>query len=785
MRLHRLWTRIALVFVLLMLAVQATVFVATSTVIRSVARANADSDLAVGERVFERVLQSDIEKLTQAAAVVAADFGFREAVALRDQTTVLSALQNQGDRIHADMVMLVGLDGKLIADSRSPASAGTPFPFPSLLQHSARKDAVSLIGVINGQPYVIVTVPVKAPLTIAWVAMGFAIDDALARDLQAVTSLEVSFVANSGAAPWTVLASSLPAQQRTELQLASRTAMRVEPKSANVVLNDGFGSRVLPLASPGKQVVAVLQKSLDEAMAPYRKLQSMLLLLTMGGVIVSIAGAALTARSVTRPLAELTRFARRIGHGDYSLPIPTERKDEISELAVAFGQMSEGIAEREARITELAYVDGLTGLPNRVSFNERFQQAIASAAERGGSIAMMVLDVDRFKYVNDVLGHHLGDLLLSEVGQRLRACLPGASDIVGRLGGDEFAVLLPDADLRAAQRVASVLLKALEEPIQIEAHIVDVAASIGVVAFPEDGTDMHVLLRRADVAMYAAKRTNAGMSIFDHGEEMHGAERLSLMSGLRHAIEHAELRLFYQPKVHLATNVMTHVEALVRWQHPTRGMVPPGEFIPFAEQTGFIRWISRWVANEAIAQCARWHAKGLKLSVSVNLSARDLFDTDLPDVFETILRRHGVEPRWLWAEITESALMEDPSKAIAILERLRRLGIRLSIDDFGTGYSSLSYLKRMPVDEIKIDRSFVANMAKDTDDEVIVRSTIALAHNMGLSVVAEGVEDAATLAALRALQCDVAQGYYLSRPLTADALEAWIAKRDTNVPATI
>jgi EAL domain-containing protein (putative c-di-GMP-specific phosphodiesterase class I) len=283
--------------------------------------------------------------------------------------------------------------------------------------------------------------------------------------------------------------------------------------------------------------------------------------------------------------------------------------------------------------------------------------------------------------------------------------------------------------------------------------------------------------------MYAAKRANAGMSVFDHNEEIHGAERLSLMSGLRHAIEHGELRLLYQPKVDLDTNLMAHVEALVRWEHPVRGMVPPGEFIPFAEQTGFIRWISRWVIGEAIAQCARWHAKGLELGVSVNLSARDLFDTDLPELFEASLIRHKVDPSWLWVEITESALMEDPSKAIATLKSLRRLGIRSSIDDFGTGYSSLSYLKRMPVNEIKIDRSFVTSMVNDVDDEVIVRSTIALAHNMGLSVVAEGVEDEATLVALRALHCDIAQGYYLSRPLTAEALETWMSNRNSTINA--
>ncbi|SIO55440.1 diguanylate cyclase/phosphodiesterase [Paraburkholderia phenazinium] len=776
MRLHRLRSKIALVFVLLMLAIQAAVFVATRSVIASVAHAHVDAQLAMGERVFRKVLQSDTEKLNQAAAVVAADFGFREAVALRDQTTVLSALQNQGDRIHADIVMLVGLDGKLIADSRDPASAGKPFPFPSLIQHTTHKDASSIIGVVNGRPYELVLVPVKAPLTIAWVAMGFAIDDIAAREMREVASLHVSFIARPAGGQWTVLASSLPAEQRTALERASRTATLVERQSASVSLNEGFGSRIVWLAVSNQPVAAVLQTSLDEAMAPYRKLQSTLFLLTLAGVVISIAGATLTARSVTRPLAELTRFAQRIGRGDYSAPIQIAQKDEISALAAAFGQMRDDIAEREARITDLAYVDRLTGLPNRVAFNECLQQAIEMAAPERSPLAVMMLDMDRFKYVNDTLGHHIGDLLLHEVAKRLIRCVPGDTDTVARLGGDEFAILLPGGELGTAQRIAQAMLKALEEPIVIEAHVVDVAASIGIVIFPDDGGDVHSLLRRADVAMYRAKRTNAGMSVYDESEERYGEERLSLMSELRHAIEYGELRLYYQPKVDLASNDMSHVEALVRWVHPVRGVVPPGEFIPFAEQTGFIRSISRWVAGEAISQCAAWHAKGIALSVSVNVSARDLAEADFPDVLEALLRQHGVEPRWLWLEITESALMDDPAHAIAILDRLHRLGIRLSIDDFGTGYSSLSYLKRMPVDELKIDRSFVMGMVSGPDDEIIVRSTIALGHNMGLRVVAEGVEDATTLETLRTLHCDVAQGYHLGRPLSADGIESWITR---------
>jgi diguanylate cyclase (GGDEF)-like protein len=448
--------------------------------------------------------------------------------------------------------------------------------------------------------------------------------------------------------------------------------------------------------------------------------------------------------------------------------------DEIGELADAFNQMREGIAERETRIMDLAYLDRLTGLPNRALFNDRLQQAIVVALRLGHPLSAMMMDLDRFKYVNDTLGHHIGDLLLCEVGKRLRANLLRDSDTVARLGGDEFAILLPTGDVSAARHVAARLLRALEEPIVVEGQVVDVGASIGIVSCPADGTDMNVLLRRADVAMYAAKRANSGFAIYDERDDQHSAERLSLMSELRQAVERDELTLYYQPKVDLATHAVKYVEALVRWEHPTRGFIPPDEFIPFAEQTGYIKAISRWVAEKAIEQCSKWQALGMDLKVSINVSARDLMQAELPATVDALLRKYNVEPSWLWIEITESAIMDDPNHAIATLDQLHDLGIRLSIDDFGTGYSSLSYLKRMPVDELKIDRSFVMGMADDKDDETIVRSTIDLGHNMGLKVVAEGVENEAVLDHLKELRCDLAQGYHVSRPLPAHKLETWL-----------
>jgi diguanylate cyclase (GGDEF)-like protein len=763
MFLHSLRARIALVFVILMLVAQAAAYFVINSVIVKNAHRGAEEQLTVAQRVFEQVLRGNGEQLTQAASVAAADFGFREAVATHDSKTVASALQNHGDRVHADVVMLVDLDGKLIADSMSAGHEGAAFPFPNLIRTVARQGDASSFGIINGRAYQLVAVPVKAPITIAWVVMGFAIDDSLSREMSSLTSLDVSFLKVDGSGKWAVLASSLPAETRTAL------------KDQTQLADEGYVTRVVRLHSEGQTVAVLLERSLIEALAPYHRLQSTLLLITIFGVLVSIIGSVLTARSVTRPIAALAQFSRRIGQGDYTEAIEVAHNDEIGQLAQAFNVMQEGIAEREKRITELAYMDRLTGLPNRALFNDRLQQAIASAVRSGKPLAVMMMDLDRFKYVNDTLGHPIGDMLLCEVAKRLRSTLQRQTDTVARLGGDEFAVLLPTDDLPAARLLATRMLRALEQPITIEGQLVDVGASIGIVTFPANGSDMNVLLRRADIAMYVAKRSNLGFALYDERHDQNSAERLSLMSELRQAVEQDELTLYYQPKVDLATHRVKYVEALVRWDHPTRGFVAPDQFIPFAEQTGYIKTISRWVADKAIAQCAAWRAQGIDIEVSINVSARELIQSSLPETFQALLQKHRVLPEWIWIEITESAIMDDPNHAIETLDRLHALGIRLSIDDFGTGYSSLSYLKRMPVDELKIDKSFVMGMAHHKDDETIVRSTIDLGHNMGLKVVAEGVEDEAMMLRLKDLRCDLAQGFHLSRPLPPAKLEVWLA----------
>jgi diguanylate cyclase (GGDEF)-like protein len=763
MRFQSLRARIAIVVVLLMLAVQLAGYAVISTVIGANARSSSERQLVVAENVFRQVLRANGEKLTQAATVVAADFGFREAVATHDENTVASALRNHGSRIDADIVMLADLDGKLTADSRGPSHGDAPFPLRSLIRAATRQGDASSIVTIDGKLYQVVAVPVKAPVTIAWVATGFRIDDETARHFASLTSLDVSFLDRLPDGRWSVLASSLPDARHAHASIAD-TADR------------NYATRVVLLQSGVEPTAVMLQRSVQEIMAPFHRLQTALAIITVLGVLASIVGSMLTARSVTRPVEALTRFSRRVEAGDYDQPIDISHNDELGKLANAFDHMQRAISERERRITELAYMDRLTGLANRAMFNDRLQAVIAqmqSEADGPRTFSVMMMDLDRFKYVNDTLGHPIGDQLLCEVAKRLRNNLRD-TDLVARLGGDEFAVLLPGDANEGAQRVAGHLVKTLEAPITIEGQLVDVGASIGIVTFPQHGTDMNVLMRRADIAMYVAKRANLGYASYDEKHDHNSAERLSLMSELRQAVERDQLMLHYQPKLDLATGSVKYVEALVRWEHPTRGFVAPDQFIPFAEQTGYIKAISHWVADKAIAQCAAWHAAGIELAVSVNVSARELIQSTLPDTFSALLKKHGVAPAMVWIEITESAIMDDPNHAIDTLDRLHALGIRLAIDDFGTGYSSLSYLKRMPVDELKIDKSFVMGMTEHKDDETIVRSTIDLAHNMGLKVVAEGVENEDVLDRLRDLRCDLVQGFHLSRPLPATRLEAWL-----------
>ena len=428
-----------------------------------------------------------------------------------------------------------------------------------------------------------------------------------------------------------------------------------------------------------------------------------------------------------------------------------------------------------------ALYDELTGLPNRALFRDRIAQATLIARRERETAAVLLLDVDHFREINDTLGHEAGDRLLQELSTRLRALLR-ESDTFARLGGDELGILLPSASVEDALQLAARVHESLEEPFGLLGLPLEVKASIGIAVYPEHADDVDTLLQRADVAMYVAKDSHAGTAAYDVAQDTNDAAKLALAGELRRAIEENEIVAYFQPKADLESGRIVGAEALVRWQHAERGLIPPAEFIPIAERTGLIKPLTRSVLASALAACADWNRAGHHLQVAVNLTIPDLLDLELPDRIAALLEKTGVAPEQLELEITETTILADPFRVRQVLARLNEMGLGLAIDDFGTGYSSLAYLKRLPVSTIKIDRSFVSGMCDDPSDATIVRSTVDLGKNLGLAIVAEGVETQEIWDALRALGCSLAQGYFIGRPMPAKALMSLLDQRVASSP---
>ncbi|HEX9992254.1 MAG TPA: EAL domain-containing protein [Acidimicrobiales bacterium] len=456
-----------------------------------------------------------------------------------------------------------------------------------------------------------------------------------------------------------------------------------------------------------------------------------------------------------------------------------------ASVSLENGRLVERLRRVAAENEHQALHDHLTGLPNRELFGVRTGEAIAEARRTGRSVAVMLLDLDRFKEINDTLGHHFGDTLLEQVSTRLLGLLSPA-DTIARLGGDEFAILLTTIDdVSSVRTTAERVLESLTTPFHHQELALEVGVSIGIALYPDHGAESQLLLQRADVAMYAAKQAQCGYDIYAPERDQYSPRRLALVGELRSAVDNEELDVYYQPVADLRLGVVTAVEALVRWNHPRHGFLPPDEFVMVAERTGLIRSLSLFVIRRSLAQCKRWEEDGLKLALSVNLSARSLLDGHLPDDVATLVEESGVEPSRLTLEITESSFMSDSTRTHGVLTRLSDMGVQLAIDDFGTGYSSLSYLRRLPVDEIKIDRSFVTNMLVSENDSVIVHSIIDLARNLGLTVTAEGVEHREAWDQLAGLGCHRAQGYYLSRPQPVARLGQWLSQTGGRVPGAL
>ena len=777
MRFRSLETRIVTLFLVLILAVQLAGFLAIRSGIDANARAGIRSELVISERVFKRLLDQNAQKLTQGARLLAADYGFRQAISSNDGETIASALDNHGARIGASLTLLIGPDRKVKSSSGGETSRVLSQTIVSLVDQAEDAGSASRNMLVGRQPYQVVVVPVRAPVTIAWVAMAFPIDRGLVADMKDLSGLQVSVLTSARDGVWTSAVSTLSPADAADMASQLHHVRDVSDSfDADLTMSSSeYSSRGVALARDGaRSAIVLLQRSVDDAIAPYRRLQITLLVLTAVGIIVAVAGSFFTARRIATPLKDLALIAERFGRGDYRDHVAPRGDDEIGALSVAFESMRSGIVTREQEIGRLAYWDTLTNLPNRARFSVLLSEAIVAATRTAQPLHILMMDLDRFKNVNDVLGHTFGDALLRQVAERLKAQIVGNVDQVARLGGDEFVILLPDTSVAQARAVAAAILKSLETPISLEDQTVDLGAGIGIAGYPEHGRDAEMLLSRAEVAMYAAKKTGNEAVLYDPILDQGSQQSLSMLSELRRALDRDEFRLYVQPKITIGTGQVMGLEALVRWVHPEKGMIYPDSFIPFAEKTGFIRMLTRWVLEKSAALCRDLENQGIHLKISCNLSTRDLLDQNLPLKFAEILARHDVKPTSFCLEITESAIMDDPVRAQATLEGLHAMGVDLSIDDFGTGYSSLAYLKRLPVDELKIDKSFVMNMEGDPDDAKIVRSTIDLGHNMGLRVVAEGIESEIVWNLLANMGCNQGQGYFMSRPIPAEQLPRWM-----------
>ena len=771
-----LQSRILAFFLVLLLIVVSVTLLAVYRAAYFHTRGQVVTGLDQGSRIIEDKLASRSRTLASAAETLAKDDALRQAIfaEAEDHESLLVALDNHRLRTEADLALLLQLDGSTLAFTADPELEEVELPTSGLT--ASRPESRSRSRIVVAEDHILQLVlvpyyvPVSAPEPSLWLVLGQTIDDEFAREVKELTGLDAAFV-DPGREDLDILASSLGPRTRRAL------AVRALPGEEAVETLELAGTEFLLTSANLSEasvspLIAVLLRSVREAFLDFRRLAAQILAITLVSIGLVVVGALLISRGITRPLRSLGEAAREIAGGDYEAELPEESVGEVGDLARELGTMQREIRNRERAIEHLAYHDDLTGLPNRNRFRTELDRAIRRAAEKRHRLAVAVIDLDRFKEINDTLGHHVGDRLLLEVGSRLEAleAESGGAVRVARLGGDEFGALFPGVGIEEARSKAEEIRTRLGEPMETDEILLETQASIGLAAFPDHGGDPGSLLRQAEVAMYVAKERWLGIAFYESSEDQHSIHRLSLMSDLRRAVENDGLDLVYQAKLEIATTRIRQVEALVRWDHPRLGPVSPAEFVPIAEQTGTVRHLSRWVLRRAVKQIVAWREQGLTLQVAVNMSALDLHDRDLPGWLAVLLEESSLSAGSLVLEVTEGSVMADPGTARGILDELASMGATISIDDFGTGYSSLTQLQRLPVHELKVDRSFVKEMTRSDQAHLIVRSTVELGHSLGLRVVAEGVETREDLALLRELGCDLAQGYFIGEPQSPDAL---------------
>jgi diguanylate cyclase (GGDEF)-like protein len=752
----RLTVQFALLFAVAMLGVSAALW----TFIAGSASREVESQLQSSGAVYDRLWQARAHELQNAAQLLSRDFGFRAAVATGDRATMQSALGNAAARLRVRTAFIVTADGQVSTLDPSIAKERAEALWEPL--DAGRLTGVSVIG---GRPRQLVAAPIMAPTLLGWVVFAADLDQREMRALERLSAipLQAAVVAQSHGG-WAESSGSMVALKGDSARLAqdhvgsaSAFEMRLGNRTSIAL------AKPLPAFGDGERAILLLAYPKAEALADARKLQLALAVMTLLGLFLVALATWKAAARITQPLARLDDAAGRLASGEH-VQVAVRGTDELARLANSFNEMVGKIAEREQRITQLAFNDVLTGLPNRTMFQQQLDHLFRAAEGNGSLFALHCLDLDQFKVINDTLGHPAGDALLIEAGHRLSQAARG--HFVARLGGDEFIVLQTVGEDRdAIDRLARDILREIGRPLVIDGNECLPSTSIGIAIALEDGADSETLLRNADLALYRAKEAGRGTyAFFEESLNERAQQRRQIETDLRMAIERGEFELYYQPLFDLEHNRICSFEALIRWNHPTRGQISPAEFVPVAEDTGLIVPIGAWVIREACRQAAHWPEH---VRIAVNVSAVQFHRGSLHETILAALAASNLAPARLEVEITESIFLDGGETTLKLLHSLRGLGVRIALDDFGTGYSSLSYLQSFPFDKLKIDRSFIQNLLTRDGASAIVRAITELAHALNIETTAEGVEETAQLMELRSHGCSSVQGYLFAEPMTA------------------
>ncbi len=729
----------------------AFIVVATGGVERY-AKGVATGEMAANGATFDKILELEATQMRTSADVLAADFGFREAFAIADEPTIASALDSLRQRAGASVAIMIPLQGDII-------STGTTL-LPA--EHDALWSAVDSgadrgVFQVGGRYYNAAAAPIMIPDLAGWLVLARPLDRAAMRQMAKLAPEGMSASIRAGG----TLAGGV-----SLAQASGKSPVTVEIKGEPTL----YWSRRLASFDQKSSPRLVLRYALGPALEQYAPIKYLLIALSGLGLLISTAIGAFVARGITRPIATLERAARAISDGSRG-KVAITSSDEVGRLASSFNSMVDSITEREERITHIALHDELTGLPNRKLFGEQLEFALARRA-RDERIVVMYFDLDNFKAVNDTLGHPVGDELLKAVADRLRETVGGA--LISRQGGDEFAILVdqikPGANLAL---LADQVISVFHTPFLLSDHTLETSSSIGIAVAPGDGSCPDELIKNADLALYRAKNEGRNCScFFEQTMDLEARKRHQMEIDMREAVREGQFHLNYQPLFSLDKNRVVGFEALIRWQHPKHGLVSPADFIPLAEDTGMILPISEWVINEACQRARHWPED---VRIAVNLSPVLFKNASLPLMVMQALNAAGLSPNRLELEVTESLFIDNVERTTTMLNALRECGIRIALDDFGTGYSSLNYLRSFPFDKIKIDKSFVNDLATDQSARAIIGAITTLAGALGMETIAEGVEDCDQLEALRSQGCTNIQGYFFSRPVAIELVDALIA----------